>query len=152
MDMGVGAPLTFGQLLRRYRATVGLTQEELAERAGLSGRGIADLERGARAAPYPQTVRRLADALGLSQEERTAFLTTRSAAVAASHHQDAAHGQAQMSAPLPLALSTFVGRDADLDELSQLLRTARSVTGWSGWSGKDSPGPRTQQRSGGSVR
>src|SRR5690242_7810137 len=82
VDMGVDlrrlAPSTFGELLRRYRATVGLTQEELAERAGLSGRGIADLERGARAAPYPQTVRRLADALGLSQEERAALLATRS--------------------------------------------------------------------------
>jgi transcriptional regulator with XRE-family HTH domain len=40
----------FGSLLRRYRTSAGLTQEELAERAGLSRRGIADLERGARRA------------------------------------------------------------------------------------------------------
>ena len=38
----------FGDLLRRYRTAAGLTQEELAERAGLSTRGISDLERGAR--------------------------------------------------------------------------------------------------------
>ncbi len=37
---------TFGELLRRSRVATGLTQEELAERAGLSARGISDLERG----------------------------------------------------------------------------------------------------------
>ena len=85
MGTAVQASLTFSQLLRRYRAAAGLTQEELAERAGLSGRGVADLERGVRVAPYLRTVRRLADALGLS-EERTAFLATRTAAVIASRH------------------------------------------------------------------
>jgi transcriptional regulator with XRE-family HTH domain len=38
----------FGALLRRYREEAGLTQEALAERAGLSARGISDLERGIR--------------------------------------------------------------------------------------------------------
>ena len=37
---------TFGELLRRYRLARRLTQAELAERAGLSTRGINDLERG----------------------------------------------------------------------------------------------------------
>jgi transcriptional regulator with XRE-family HTH domain len=41
--------------LRRYRVLAGLSQEALAERAGLSRRGIADLERGARRFPYPDT-------------------------------------------------------------------------------------------------
>jgi non-specific serine/threonine protein kinase len=119
----------FAALLQRYRAAAGMSQEELAERAGLSRRGISDLERGERRAPHLATVRRLADALGLSQEERTALLATRSAAVAASRHRrGVADGQAQMSAALPLALSTFVGRDRDLDGLCQLLRTARCVT------------------------
>jgi predicted ATPase/transcriptional regulator with XRE-family HTH domain len=49
----------------------GLSQEELAERAGLSRRGISDLERGMRRVPYPATVRRLAQALGLDEAERT---------------------------------------------------------------------------------
>src|ERR1051326_2379709 len=101
------ARLTFGELLRRYRAAAGLTQEELAERAGLSGRGIADLERGARAAPYPLTVRRLADGLRLGEHERAALLTARSAALLASRQdRSAAPGQAEMTAPLPLALSS----------------------------------------------
>ena len=55
----------FGSLLRRHRVLAGLSQEALAARAGLSRRGIADLERGARRSPYPDTVRRLASALRL---------------------------------------------------------------------------------------
>ena len=35
----------FGELLRRYRVAAGLTQEALAERAGISTRGVSDLER-----------------------------------------------------------------------------------------------------------
>ncbi|HWE60818.1 MAG TPA: TIR domain-containing protein [Chloroflexota bacterium] len=66
-------PATFATLLRRYRQAAGLTQEELAERAGLSVRGVADLERGARRVPHRETVRLLAEALVLPEEERAAF-------------------------------------------------------------------------------
>jgi predicted ATPase/DNA-binding XRE family transcriptional regulator len=69
-----GAFGAFGTRLRYHRRDAGLTQAELAERAGLSVRGISDLERGARRAPYQETVTRLADALGLADEERAAFL------------------------------------------------------------------------------
>jgi transcriptional regulator with XRE-family HTH domain len=57
-------PAEFGDLLRRYRMVSGLTQAALAERAGLSERGLSDLERGVRRAPYVDTVVRLAAALG----------------------------------------------------------------------------------------
>jgi transcriptional regulator with XRE-family HTH domain len=39
-------PSPFAALLKRYRLSAGLTQEELAEGARLSVRGISDLERG----------------------------------------------------------------------------------------------------------
>ena len=64
---------TFADLLRRYRHAARLTQEELAERAGLSSRGVLYLERGARQ-PYRDTVRRLSDALALSEEERATLV------------------------------------------------------------------------------
>ena len=63
---------TFGALLRRYRLAAGLTQEALAERAGVSERGVQDLERGVRVAPRAETVRLLADALGLDDAARAA--------------------------------------------------------------------------------
>jgi transcriptional regulator with XRE-family HTH domain len=40
------ADVSFGELLRDHRRAAGLTQEELAERAGLSARSISELERG----------------------------------------------------------------------------------------------------------
>ncbi|MEO7003145.1 MAG: tetratricopeptide repeat protein, partial [Ktedonobacterales bacterium] len=52
----------------------GLTQEELAARAGVSVRTISGLEGGTqRHAPYRETVRLLADALVLAPEDRAAF-------------------------------------------------------------------------------
>ena len=58
-------PAPFGTLLRRFRLAAGLSQEALAELAGLSPRGIQDLERGVNRAPRADTVQRLAVALGL---------------------------------------------------------------------------------------
>ncbi len=48
--------LLFGELLRRYRAAAGLTQEELAARSGLTSQGIGLLERGVRQRPQASTV------------------------------------------------------------------------------------------------
>ena len=63
-------PSSFAGLLRRYRTAARLTQDELAERAGVSTRGIQDLERAVRRNPHPDTVRRLIAALGLGHAER----------------------------------------------------------------------------------
>ncbi len=65
--------VSFGELLRHYRVAAVLTQEELAARAGLSARAISDLERGVKSHPHPDTVRRLAEALGLESAARTSF-------------------------------------------------------------------------------
>ena len=68
-------PSSFGELLKRYRTAGRLTQEELAERAGLSARGIQDLERGLRRSPHSDTTRRLAEALRLGVAERAELLS-----------------------------------------------------------------------------
>jgi transcriptional regulator with XRE-family HTH domain len=56
--MAMHSPSAFGDLLRRYRQATGLTQHELAERAGLSVHGIQKLERGT-THPYRDTTRTL---------------------------------------------------------------------------------------------
>src|SRR5271156_4317822 len=61
---------SFGALLRGLRLAAGLSQEALAERAGMSARGISDLERGIHRAPYRQTLDLLLDALELDREQR----------------------------------------------------------------------------------
>jgi tetratricopeptide (TPR) repeat protein/transcriptional regulator with XRE-family HTH domain len=64
---------TFGELLRRLRAGRDLPLEALARSAGLSERTLEDLEAG-RTNPHPRTLRRLADALGLTGNERDRLL------------------------------------------------------------------------------
>lgn len=49
---------TFGEELRRLRKRVGLTQGELAERAGISQQSLSAIERG-RTKPRPSTVFRI---------------------------------------------------------------------------------------------
>lgn len=68
LTSSVAAP-RFGELLRHHRAGLGLTQEELAERSGLSVRAIRNLELGRTERPQPQTVRLLASALELAHAE-----------------------------------------------------------------------------------
>ncbi|MGW6194868.1 tetratricopeptide repeat protein [Kribbella sp. NPDC055110] len=65
---------SFGAELRRLRLAAGLTQERLAELAGLSEQAVGTLERGNRKYPYRDTVTRLADALGLAEVARSALL------------------------------------------------------------------------------
>ena len=50
--------VTFGALLRQHRRAAGLTQEALAERAGVTAQAISALDRGIRRRPHPSTVRR----------------------------------------------------------------------------------------------
>ncbi len=69
--MALVQPLPFGALLKRERLARRLTQEALAERAGLSARAISDLERGVNRTPRKETLRLLADALELSPDGRS---------------------------------------------------------------------------------
>ena len=71
--MGTLPPPTFGVLLRRARWAAGLSQEALAERAGLSVDAISALERGLTRAPHAETLDLLANALQVTHEERAAW-------------------------------------------------------------------------------
>jgi tetratricopeptide (TPR) repeat protein/transcriptional regulator with XRE-family HTH domain len=106
---------SFGDLLRRYRLAAGLTQEELAAQAGLSVRGLSDLERGARLAPRRETVQLLAEALHLSAAERT-----RLEAAARKPGTPASGGSVSSPSHRPPALP-LVGRAQELALLEQVL-------------------------------
>jgi predicted ATPase/transcriptional regulator with XRE-family HTH domain len=67
--------VSFAALLKRQRLAAGLTQEALAERAGLSAKAVSDLERDPARTPRLGTVTLLADALGGGPEERAELLS-----------------------------------------------------------------------------
>jgi DNA-binding SARP family transcriptional activator/DNA-binding XRE family transcriptional regulator len=58
-----------GGLVRAYRQEAGLTQRQLAAAAGVSVGVVRDLEQGLTARPHAGSVRLLAGALGLSQQQ-----------------------------------------------------------------------------------
>ncbi|HET8630933.1 MAG TPA: helix-turn-helix domain-containing protein, partial [Thermomicrobiales bacterium] len=121
---------TFGVLLRSHRLAAGLTQEGLAERAGISARAVGDLERGGGRLPRLETVALLAAALELSPEQ-TAELRTAAlpGAVGAGPGPGLApHGASPGTLPTPP--TPLLGREEAVAEVAALLREgeARLVT------------------------
>jgi transcriptional regulator with XRE-family HTH domain len=117
--------LGFGQLLRRYRLAAGLSQEALAERARMSTDGISALERGYRRSPQRETLELLAGALALDAKQRRDFeMAARAAMARRTGFASVTVGpwpQAETAA-LPLALTTYVGRERDMVAIAELLR------------------------------
>jgi predicted ATPase/transcriptional regulator with XRE-family HTH domain len=113
---------SFGPLLRLHRLRAGLTQEALAERAGLSTRGLQDLERGVRQSPRLETLRLLADALELDATERAGLIAAARPEVASAPAPGAA-ARARVVAP-PLPPTSLVGREREVAAVCALLRRA----------------------------
>lgn len=108
----------FGAVLKRLRLAAGMTQEALADHAGLSARAISDLERNPSRRPRLTTVALLADALASSTGDRSALL--------AAARCD--HPQAEDSAPdsphgvLPRPLTPLLGRAGVTAAITELLQ------------------------------
>src|SRR5918999_5140329 len=107
----------FGELLKRYRLNAGLTQEELAERADLSVRGVSDLERGVRTRPYKRTLRQIVAALALTGTQAEQL-----GRVARGRPSEARAGALSAPPSLPVALTPLVGRDEAVAQACALLR------------------------------
>jgi tetratricopeptide (TPR) repeat protein/transcriptional regulator with XRE-family HTH domain len=119
----------FGALLREHRGAAGMTQEQLADRSGLSANAIGALERGIRHAPRAATVASLATALRLGPEQRAVL-------AAAALQRPAPHRPPDLAPPrtaglpvpreLPRPPADFTGRVDELATLKRLLDPARS--------------------------
>ncbi|WP_018348782.1 ATP-binding protein [Longispora albida] len=102
-------------LTMRTRAV--LTQEELAERSGVSVRTIRNLEAG-RGKPRQSSLRALCDALGASADERAVFCQQLGPAVEGTAR---AGVRGEMPRQLPAADRHFTGRSAELAGLDRML-------------------------------
>jgi non-specific serine/threonine protein kinase len=120
----------FGELLRLHRLAAGLTQETLAERAGLSSHGIQKLERGG-SRPYRDTVRRLVSALQLEGGD-LARLTAAATPVPRRRKLpgSASNTTATARHNLPIPQTRFISRSGELEAVAARLRDNRLVTLW----------------------
>jgi predicted ATPase/DNA-binding CsgD family transcriptional regulator/transcriptional regulator with XRE-family HTH domain len=120
---------TFGTLLRRHRLLVGLSQEELAERARVSLNAVGALERGINRQPHPRTVALLADALGLPADQRAELMRA-----SRSDLDDGADQLARPGTPrsdgrsvapshsnLPASATSLIGRERDVAAVRERL-------------------------------
>src|ERR1700677_1933064 len=118
-------------LLRLYRRRSGLSQTQLAELARMSPAAVGALEQGSRRAPYRQTIELLANALGLSSDERAGLeaAANRARRKARPISPDAEFNRST----LPLRFTPFIERDETL-EIASLFRTNRliTITGFAG--------------------
>jgi predicted ATPase/transcriptional regulator with XRE-family HTH domain len=109
----------FGALLRRHRLAAGLTQEALAERAGLSAKAVSDLERDPDRMPRLGTVTLLADGLGADPEGRAELLAAARPRVVPGTGAPAT----ALSRPgLPRPLTPLIGRAGVTAAVLKLLR------------------------------
>lgn len=121
----------FGTRVAACRQSLRLSQQELAELSGLSVRTIRNLERGRIRWPHPNSVLRLADALGLSGQPRAEFVAAAGRRLALESSAPAAtvtNGQVVrvgggwfVPRQLPGTVRQFAGRRAELAVLSTLL-------------------------------
>jgi DNA-binding XRE family transcriptional regulator len=116
---------TFGAMLRGFRWQAQLTQEELAERAGVSVRTIRNLESDRMKTPRLSSVRALAEGLGLTAEERRRFDLLAGLDVGARHTAASTTGGS-----IPVPLSPLVGRDSEVSRLVEVVfdGTTRLIT------------------------
>jgi tetratricopeptide (TPR) repeat protein/transcriptional regulator with XRE-family HTH domain len=126
--------LSFGGL-RQLRAEAKLTQEELAEAAGLSPRSISDLERGITRTAHKDTGALLAGALGLHGPARELFVAAARGKAPAAEVLAARHGAvpgafaAAATRALPRDIAAFTGRQAELAQLMGTLAAGAAAYG-----------------------
>src|ERR1700722_9921749 len=107
----------FAGLLRQLRTGAKLTQEELAQAAGLSPRSVSDLERGIHRNAHKKTAGFPADALGLAVQLRALFVAAArgrgSASEVLAAAREVAPGTAAAAAyrTLPRDTACFFGRE-----------------------------------------
>jgi tetratricopeptide (TPR) repeat protein/transcriptional regulator with XRE-family HTH domain len=110
----------FGELVRRHRGRLGLTQEELADRTGVGPRTLRDIEAGRVARPRQGTVRLLADAFGLTGPAREEFVQAALPAPALPATAPVGPPARPRPAQLPADVPGFAGRAGQLARLTAL--------------------------------
>jgi transcriptional regulator with XRE-family HTH domain len=120
-DTGDSRTPSFGVLLRQMRVAAGLSQQALAERAGLSRKALTALEGGHRRRPRPATVALLAHALDVGPRERAALVAASAGAAPTSARRPIGR-----RSNLPVPPTPFLGRDVEVAAATRILDPTHS--------------------------
>jgi transcriptional regulator with XRE-family HTH domain len=129
MDRTSGG-IVFGAEVRARRRRLGLSQEELARRAGVDVRTVRRIEQD-QTLPRPTTLRQLGDALALDGAARADFY--------AAAFESTARRPAAVPAELPADVPAFAGRGGEVTHLDALLQSNNAtgivlaLCGTAGW-------------------
>ena len=126
--------LSFAGLLRQLRLEAKLTQEELAEAAGLSRRAVSDLERGINRTARKDTATLLAGALGMTEPAGALFVAAARGRVPAADVLTALRSSGQRAAEtIPRVWNiaarnpAFTGRDKLLAAVRDRLQAGQAA-------------------------
>lgn len=114
-----------GSLIRKFRTQARMTQHDLAEISTVSVRAIRDLENGRVERPRDETIRLIAEAMGLGQSQRLALYAANGGNV-----RDAAMKLIGDGAPIapPARITGLTGRDTQATALVEAL--TRDMNRW----------------------
>lgn len=121
-------PEGLGPRIRKLRYRRGLSQVQLAERAGVGQKTLKRLETGRTGTPHPDTLKAIAGALGLEPEALFAEEVVEAAAEAAPAPPPAVH-------QLPRPPRNFTARERELAELDAQLARGGALSAIQGMGG-----------------
>src|SRR5690242_4423925 len=116
----------FGSLLRNYRRVAGMTQDDLADRAGVSAHTISNIERGIAHVARKETLNLLIEALALTPQQADTLLAAAravhsmrasTARSAPSLGGQAVGGAAATYGRIPLPPTPLIGRENEFATL-----------------------------------
>jgi transcriptional regulator with XRE-family HTH domain len=130
-------PAAFGNALQRRRVEAQLTQQDLADRAGIGVRTLRDLESGRVRCPRSSTVRLLADVLGLRDADAQEFAHL---GMREYWKRRAEEPLPQDALPpphqLPPGVAAFIGREPEIATITAVLTsTAPAIVAIDGMGG-----------------
>lgn len=122
--------MAFAENLKEKRAQSGLTQEELAMKAGVTARTIQNYELGARKPGNMVIVQRIADALGTTTEQ---LLSSGETLVVAAHERGGARAAKDINELVSEVTGMFAGGKLSDDALDGAMRALNEAY----WIAKD---------------
>jgi predicted ATPase/DNA-binding XRE family transcriptional regulator len=121
---------SFGTILRRLRLNAELSQEALAERAGISVQAVSALEQGARSSPQRHTLQALVTALRLEADDEALLESAGRDSAKRRVRHGATPRRRLPQRDLPSVPTSFLGREAEIAAIVALLERGGTVSIW----------------------